>query len=1364
MTKRVIWLIVWWGVGVSSVLAQAAWSPPYQSASAHFEQGRVAEAYEEVQQILARVKRTSGIDSPTYPQGLRLLTLMAAATSDYPRALAHAQQEAALYEMLPRPSPQLLGQALQNQGVLYLHLDSLPAAEHALERAAALLEAVDSSAYGELLYQLAQVHHRQDHRAAADSLYRMITAENPLLPGNPLLAKATYYRSLLWSEAPEAEATYQQRIGRLKAAGDTLTTTYADAYYRWAGAHINAGHWAEAVPLYQRAKRVYDAISLTDSTQYASVLHNLGVLALAQDDPRQAAKWIEEAFRIRRRYYTVEDGELWSSVDNLAMAYHENENDVDALALYDAYLSPADTTHRYPWQYAVALSNRASIYQEQEQYKTAEEYYQRATRHLKRTRLSTANQQLHRASIFYNVARNQQNLAHFDSAIYYYKEAIEIIRRVRGTRSDEYVAAINGIASLYHDIGHFVEADIFYQEALKGQEELTGRQHNTYASILNNYALVCQAQGNFRKANQLLDKSLKIKEELLGTGHPEYVLALTNVGIAHLEAANYEQARPLLEMALSATIERWGKEHPAVVAHYINLSRLEMALGNYPEAEPRLQQAAAVAEMYYGREHPEFAQTQIELANLYLTLGNYGVAERLLSRSKVTLKERYGQYHPEHATVTQNLAALYEVLNRIDTAEALYREALDIDLRTLGKQHPSYAVTLNNLAALYQNRGDHAAALPLLEESQAISKNLFGEEHPRYTTTLLNLGLLYQDLGKYQQAQEYIERAVALRKRTLGTNHPDYAYSLYSQAVLYHKLGAFDRAEPVFREAARQYIRQIRTYFPSLSEKEKSAFYQRIEPVLHALRDFVIDRVVNQTQTDTETKQELLADFYDLQLVTKAILLNASNKIRTAILSSEDAGLIERYQQWTSSKETLARLYTLTKEEWQQQPGRIDSLEERANELEKELSRRSTAFANDLESKNVTWRDVQGRLQPEEVAVEMIRVEKDDSLVFYVALGITPTAEAPTIVVLPEGKRMENRNFLYYQNAIDFSIADELSYDLYWKPLQSLFPPGTETVYLAPDGVYNKISLNSLLNVRTRRFLIEESNVRRVSSTRELTQERPITEDREAYLLGYPTYRLNESPEATPGSPYDEDTFLENTLSASLTPSSRLPFADGLHTLPGTEQEVAYLDQLLRQHQWTTHTYLEDDAREEVLKQVASPRLVHVATHGYFMSDLLPEAGTGVYGVHLQNITANPLLRSGLLLAGAEQTIRQQQQRQPVNWQREDGILTAYEAMNLKLGGTELVVLSACETGLGEIRNGEGVYGLQRAFLIAGANSVLMSLWNVNDRATTELMQLFYRKWLEGEDKFTALRTAQLAMMKKHRDPYYWGGFVMVGR
>ena len=303
--------------------------------------------------------------------------------------------------------------------------------------------------------------------------------------------------------------------------------------------------------------------------------------------------------------------------------------------------------------------------------------------------------------------------------------------------------------------------------------------------------------------------------------------------------------------------------------------------------------------------------------------------------------------------------------------------------------------------------------------------------------------------------------------------------------------------------------------------------------------------------------------------------------------------------------------------------------------------------------------------------------------------------------------------------------------------------------------------MNSLYHREAQQYVIDEVDLRIVSSTRDLVRSTEQATSRQAYLIGYPDFQYQigyhsreafQDTVASIAQPFARTSMLENT-----------PFLFGINRLPGTREEVKSIDELLSAHQWETHRYVAEQAQEEVVKSVNNPGLLHMATHGYFMNDL-PVADNGkAYGVHLQNIAANPLLRAGLLLAGAEYTIRNEESRSTY-WEEEDGVLTAYEAMNLRLNGTELVVLSACETGLGDIKNGEGVYGLQRAFLVAGAQSVLMSLWNVSDDSTAELMKLFYQYWLSGQDKHQALRNAQLDIKERRPGPYYWGGFVLIGR
>ena len=1058
MTARKLWwltILYLGGVGLAWAQDHSASACPL--ATERLAEGQVTEAYQQAQQCLRATQQTEGFSSATYAEGLRLLTQISVAAGDDALALAWARREVTVRAQWATSSPAQYGQALQDQGILYLRADSLQAARRSFIEADRVFRATKMPSPLPLQYLLANVHHRTGDYGRADSLYQCVIRATRAVDDATLRNRAIYFRNRLpdSSSASSKDSVNQQLMARFRQTGDTLSLAYADACYRFANTLIANDDWQAATEWYQRALMVYQASASVDSLSYSGALHNLAVLQLSQNEVHEAVEALDQAHRIRQKHYTARDGAWWTSLDNLVTARHQTDSVYDARA-WDKALEPNDSTQQYPWQYAVALSNRATGYQRQQQYALAETYYARATRHLKNYPPTTSQQALHQAAIFGNVARNQQKLAHYDSAIFYFKRSTEIIRRVKGTHSDAYVAAVSGMAGLYHDLGYFVESDIFYQEALKIQEKLSGPLTNAYANLLNNYALVCQEQGHLTRATELLDQSLETKKTLLGANHPDYGLALANVGLLHLEAARYQQARPLLDQSLAAAAQR-GEAHPATISAQINLARLEMAQGNYPPAEQWLQKAITIAQTHFEPAHPEYARVRTELANFYLALGNYAAAKPLLVAGRQILEEKYGSSHPEYATATQNLAGLYEATGQTDSAEVLYQEALRIDRQTLGKQHPAYATALNNLAALYQNQGAYAQAQPLLEESLDISRTLYGEAHPRHVTTLLNLGLLHQSVGEYEQARSCIERVVAIRRETLNDQHPNYAFSRYAQAVLYHTLGDSERAEPIFREVMQRYTRQLQEYFPALSEKEKSAFYRRVEPVLQAVQNFIIDRVINQAPAPTETNQALLSDFYNLQLLTKAILLNASSQIKAAISNSNDEALIARYRQWVSTKETLVRLYALPPSEWKQQQGRVRSLEKRANTLEKELSLRSTTFANDLRDRRFTWQDIRQQLQPDEAAVEIVRVEKgQENLLFYVVLAITPESEAPSVGLLRDGEAMETKNYYYYKNAVDFRVSDILSYDLYWKPIRSLLLPQTSTVYVAPDGCITK--------------------------------------------------------------------------------------------------------------------------------------------------------------------------------------------------------------------------------------------------------------------------------------------------------------------
>ncbi len=1367
-----LFFLVFLVLPLQPAFSQSVWQSLYQQSQNHYIHKNLQKSYQLGKRALMQAKIEYGVAHSHYADNLRLLSLICYSSAQLQQGIDYAFQEITVREQLGQKENFVYGQTLYNLGILYSAASNFDVAASYLTRALSILRNFpqEPESIAEAYFQLGKAYHGQQQWSQADSaltLAEQIAIEKNL--SQDLVYHVRYQRACLSEkQTADSQLAFQQLKSEIEQQQDTLHPIYFHVIYFLATKEEEKGKWQEAGLLFEKAKDMLE-VSMTDSLHYASVLDHLGVIELAKTELTKAAHYIRSAYQIRKKHLQPQRDAYWVSVDHMGQMYQKDGKKAEAIQFYEKIIREvSDSVSTFPYQYGVVLNNLALLLLESHQYQKASQYFQAALSKIEQCQSEEAKISQQQASIYYNVAKNHQRLSQFDTAIFYFKKAIDLSKTFSDGKSPAYRAALSGMASLYQDMGYFTEAEIFYREALQLQEAVSGKESNEYADLLNNFALLMQSKGDYQQAEAFLQEVIHIKQTLLGEEDLQTIAVSSNLGLFYVDMANYKEARPLLEKALAQKSQVYSVNDPALIVNLVNLAKLEAAEANYTKAEPLLKKALRIATIHFKEEHAELARIQGELANLYLALGNYPAAEPLLQESQHILRERYGSSHPDYSASIQKMAILSEATGKDSLAEVLFEESLEIDRQVLGKQHPAYAISLNNMASFYQNIGKDSAALPLLEESLTISQYIFGKEHPSYTATLLNLGLLYQELKEYAKAEPMLNEVVALRKKLLGTDHPDYAYALYGKAVLLHRLQKFEEASPLFQQVVDNYSKQIKSYFPALSEKEKSAFYKRIEPVFNAYRDFVVDLFLNKGyNSNPEHKGALLGKLYNLQLITKAMLMDASSKIRKNILQSGNGHLMQTFEEWMATKEQLAQAYTFSRKTLAVKQINLKALERKANDLEKQLSAGSVLFAKDMEKKNLTWSDIQQRLKSEEAAIEIVRGHKEKSdIIFYLALVVTPDSPFPDWVVMPRGKEMEGKNYFYYKNGIEFRVKDTLSYQMYWKPIQQVIPPKVSTMYVAPDGIYNKISLNSLYNNAEENFLIDEMNVRMLSSTRELIEEpeeghQPI--QTQAYLFGYPNYRYEIDQDMR-----SEESGTEKKSVGILTSSDSelYPYRFGITLLPGTQREVNYVDEILHQFQWNTFKFTENIALEENIKQVKNPGLLHIATHGYFMSDLSLEDDKKAYGIHLQSMAANPLLRSGLLLAGSELTIMASEADDEIVHERnaEDGILTAYEAMNLDLLGTDLVVLSACETGLGDVRNGEGVYGLQRAFLIAGAQSVMMSLWKVNDHATTELIKKFYANWLSGQDKSSALRNAQLAIKEEYHNPYYWGAFVLMGK
>jgi hypothetical protein len=377
--------------------------------------------------------------------------------------------------------------------------------------------------------------------------------------------------------------------------------------------------------------------------------------------------------------------------------------------------------------------------------------------------------------------------------------------------------------------------------------------------------------------------------------------------------------------------------------------------------------------------------------------------------------------------------------------------------KEFGKEHPDYATSCNNLAFLYKSQGLYAKAEPLYIEAKNIREKVLGKEHPDYATSCVSLAFLYESQGLYVKAEPLYIEAKNIFEKVLGKEHPKYAISCNSLAFLYDSQGLYAKAEPLYVEGIKPLLSQIDNNFSMLSEKEKGLFYKSFSNNFEQFTSFSAKRYQENPAISTEV--------YNNTLATKALLFSAGDKMRTRILGSKDETLIALFEQWKAKKATLIKVYEMSIVDKQKKGIDVPALEAEANELEKQLSQKSEIFATVSDKKRYTWTDVQKKLKPNEVAIEMIRFKVYDKKwtdsVKYMALIIKPESKYPEMVVLENGNELESKYAKNYQNCIKARAKDKLSYAQYWSKIETQLK-GVKKIYLSVDGVYNSLSIQQL--------------------------------------------------------------------------------------------------------------------------------------------------------------------------------------------------------------------------------------------------------------------------------------------------------------
>ena len=921
--------------------------------------------------------------------------------------------------------------------------------------------------------------------------------------------------------------------------------------------------------------------------------------------------------------------------------------------------------------------------------------------------------------------------------------ALEASRRKYDNLDPAYAIELDKIANLQYKIGRYEEAQENIETAIEilkdSDRELFG---GFYAQAMITEATLLAIKGEYDEAEDNINKSDKLQAQGIRTIETSGIDVEDELAEVYLDIGRYRAAEKLIEEDLEKKEKRYGSNSRHLNDPLILKARVKMILGDYTEAEKLAQEAYDIMYGIFGGESSKITTSLMTIAKINTTIGDYDHAIEELEEVIRIRENQFGRNHIDVARAVSDLA-LVKFYNQesIEEVEDLFLRAEKIIGRKLGASNPIYAEVLKNLAIVYIAEKNYDQAFDFLDEAMAIwSKKIGRRNNINAATVNLLKGDIYYSQKNYDEADKYYEDAMKIYQNFFNNNHPEYVKVLSKLSKTYFMQGDVRKSQEAIEEVLENYNVFIKDFFPALSEREKAKFWNTIKQDYEFYNTIVIN--YNRKNDD------LIGTLYNNALLTKALLLNSSIKIRQRILASNDEELKILYNDWEEKKDLLTYVLSMSNEQLAQAELDASALQSEVEELERQLSEKSEDFSSGFDKEVVTWKDVQESLEPNEVALEMIRFRvfdhtfSHDSVMYAILWVKNEKKTTPGLILLRNGKDLETKYLKYYRNSIKFRIDDPKSYENFWKPIQDVVGnPGN--IFLSADGVYNQINLEAI-KLEDGAFVLDKSNIILVSNTKDLyfdkVSARTVQEENTAIMFGDPTYYVSSKEGAWTGRA-----------------SHRGGNPEVIGRLYGTAVEVEELKRLLRRDGWVTTDYLENEATEEAIKEMDNPKIFHVATHGFFMPDSnLTEEDLAMN----ENLASqNPLLKTGLLMASAGDILNET----TTNFNIDEGILTAYEAMNLNLDKTDLVVLSACETGLGEIEAGEGVYGLQRAFLVAGARTIIMSLFKVSDEATQKLMVKFYSKWLASGDKRSSFIQAKQEIRDEYKDPIFWGPFIMIG-
>ena len=814
------------------------------------------------------------------------------------------------------------------------------------------------------------------------------------------------------------------------------------------------------------------------------------------------------------------------------------------------------------------------------------------------------------------------------------------------------------------------------------------------------------AEKIYRQAFRLVNRAER-KSDLFLTLDPE-LKASVQIFSGEVKAAE----KVLLESLERKQAAYGERGFPLAKTHQL-LARLYLVSGNLPQAKTNAARAEFIVGETLGDQSLRALQVRELRADIDLSLADYELAYQKLRTVHRAYGEIFGPAHFKTARVAVRMlkaevAVTGNVKGITDRLTVVSQQLRD----QLGRTHPDCARALMLLGSLHLANGDTGLAAHAADTAKACFAAI-DNRHPELIDVYRMQARIAYEKGLMPAAMEYLAEAEKLARTVFNASHPSVTAIQADQAMALLK-DQPEEALDLFRGVMAQREAFLQNDFLFLTQRERQKFHATFQRELE-LYPYLMYRYSDQSNS-------VWRDLLHHRMVTKGILLRSKTDFEKDVRATGRLALIDQLAAWKDVRAT----YTQMLMRGEDNAGAKDRLEEtleRAEKLENELI--GEVYGGKSNRKSADARDVQKALEKNEMLIEIIRSAAETGKPIYLAMLVDRSGFR--VIPFPESERLESGGYRYLQNALKLEAWDKYSYGEFWAPLQTAIPDDIQTIYFSPDGIFNLVN-PEVLQSPDSTYLFEKYAFVRLTNPVDILGLKEEGQEsitvRKALLLGNPQL-------------YSES---------------------GVHqwdALPGAEEEVVNVSEKLETGGWEKMSLTGSVAREDSLKHADSPAILHLATHGFFLGNRGTVESAAV--MRALSIRENPLVKSGLLLAEGGAAF----DRLGADGNAE-GILTSLEAQNLELYGCKLVVLSACETGLGSVQVGNGVYGLQKAFLDAGAEHVVMTLQKVDDRVTRSFMDSFYAHYLDSGNEEQALRTAKEDIRREHPHPKYWGPFVLI--